>query len=54
VHVEVEEFERENYEGVAVVDVGGGKSRAAGKGVPQDYTGGVKRVIVIEGVDSNP
>jgi misacylated tRNA(Ala) deacylase len=54
VHVEVSEFERETYEDVPVVEVGNGKSRAAGKGVPQDYTGGVKRVIVIDGVDSNP
>jgi misacylated tRNA(Ala) deacylase len=54
VHVEVSEFERETYEDVPVVEVGNGKSRAAGKSVPQDYTGGVKRVIVIDGVDSNP
>jgi len=54
VHIEVSEFDRETYEDVEVVEVGNGKSRAAGKGVPQDYTGGVKRVVVIDGVDRNP
>ncbi|KAH6914950.1 alanyl-tRNA synthetase domain-containing protein [Coprinopsis sp. MPI-PUGE-AT-0042] len=28
--------------------------RSIGKGLPDDYTGGVKRVIVIDGVDRNP
>jgi len=28
--------------------------RAIGKGLPEDYTGGVKRVVVIDGVDRNP
>lgn len=53
VHVEVEEFDRSSYEGVQVTDIGG-KGRAVGKGVPEDYTGGVKRVVVIDGVDRNP
>jgi misacylated tRNA(Ala) deacylase len=54
VHVEVSELERESYADVPTVEVGNGKSRAAGKGIPQDYEGGVKRVIVIDGVDRNP
>ncbi|EAU84748.2 alanyl-tRNA synthetase domain-containing protein [Coprinopsis cinerea okayama7 len=29
-------------------------SRSVGKGLPDDYTGGVKRIVVIEGVDRNP
>ncbi|KIY51611.1 ThrRS/AlaRS common domain-containing protein [Fistulina hepatica ATCC 64428] len=29
-------------------------SRTSAKGLPSDYTGGVKRVVVIEGVDRNP
>ena len=28
--------------------------RAVGKALPADYTGGVKRVVVIDGVDRNP
>jgi misacylated tRNA(Ala) deacylase len=54
VHVEVSELEGEKQESVPVVEVGNGKTRVAGKGIPQDYAGGVKRVIVIDGVDRNP
>lgn len=52
-HIEVEEFDRASYAGVDITDIGG-KSRAVGKGLPEDYTGGVKRVVVIDGVDRNP
>ncbi|KAG6861001.1 hypothetical protein C0995_005021 [Termitomyces sp. Mi166 len=50
VHVEVEELDRTQEKPTAVLDSG----RAAGKGLPDDYTGGVKRVVVIDGVDRNP
>ncbi|KAL0577726.1 hypothetical protein V5O48_004275 [Marasmius crinis-equi] len=50
VHVEVEELDWASEKGVQILDNG----RAAGKGLPQDYTGGVKRIIVIDGVDRNP
>ncbi|TFK83888.1 ThrRS/AlaRS common domain-containing protein [Polyporus arcularius HHB13444] len=43
VHVEVEELDAEShaYTGPSV-------------GIPQDYTGGVKRTVVIDGIDRNP
>lgn len=50
VHVEVEELSSENLPGVARLENG----RSAGKALPSDYTGGVKRIIIIEGVDRNP
>lgn len=50
VHVEVEELSSTNLPGVARLENG----RSAGKALPSDYTGGVKRTIVIEGVDRNP
>ncbi|KAG6814216.1 hypothetical protein H0H92_000893 [Tricholoma furcatifolium] len=50
VHVEVEELDRAQEKPVAILESG----RAAGKGLPDDYTGGVKRVVVIDGVDRNP
>ncbi|KAF9263452.1 ThrRS/AlaRS common domain-containing protein [Marasmius fiardii PR-910] len=50
VHVEVSELDRETEKPVDVLENG----RTAGKALPEDYTGGVKRVVVIDGVDSNP
>jgi len=50
VHVEVEELHIDNIPGVAKLENG----RSAGKALPSDYTGGVKRTIVIDGVDRNP
>ncbi|OBZ77133.1 Alanyl-tRNA editing protein Aarsd1 [Grifola frondosa] len=47
VHVEVEEFDRNEIPEVAK------DSRSTGKGVPADYTGGIKRTVVIDGVDRN-
>jgi misacylated tRNA(Ala) deacylase len=50
VHVEVEELDSEQRKEVPKLENG----RAIGKGLPEDYTGGVKRVVVIDGVDRNP
>ena len=54
VHVEIEPLRREgpdaNHPGVAIHESG----RSVGKALPEDYTGGVKRVVVIDGVDRNP
>lgn len=52
VHVEVDELDHasENIKDVPKTESG----RAIGKALPDDYTGGVKRVVVIEGVDRNP
>ncbi|KAI5124984.1 hypothetical protein M0805_007409 [Coniferiporia weirii] len=50
VHVEVEPLDSENHPGVATLDSG----RTVGKALPKDYTGGVKRTVVIDGVDRNP
>lgn len=50
VHVEVEELDRGREDGVQKLASG----RAVGKALPDDYTGGVKRVVVIDGVDRNP
>lgn len=50
VHVEVEELDRTQEASVPVLQSG----RAVGRGLPDDYTGGVKRVVVIDGVDRNP
>ncbi|KAF8639437.1 hypothetical protein AX16_010292 [Volvariella volvacea WC 439] len=50
VHVEVQELDRSQEKGVEKLESG----RAVGKALPDDYTGGVKRVIVIDGVDRNP
>lgn len=52
VHVEVEELDQhqENANSVPVLDSG----RAVGKALPHDYTGGIKRVVIIDGVDKNP
>jgi misacylated tRNA(Ala) deacylase len=48
VHVEVAELE----EVKPVEKTADGRS--IGRGLPEDYTGGVKRVVVIDGVDRNP
>lgn len=53
VHVEVQELDRQADPGsqsVPTLENG----RAVGKALPEDYTGGVKRVVVIDGVDRNP
>ncbi|KAK7049566.1 hypothetical protein VNI00_005597 [Paramarasmius palmivorus] len=50
VHVEVEELDWSSEKEAPTLENG----RAVGKALPKDYTGGVKRVIVIEGVDKNP
>jgi misacylated tRNA(Ala) deacylase len=50
VHIEVEELDKSQEQAVPVLESG----RAVGKGLPDDYTGGVKRVVVIDGVDRNP
>ncbi|KAK0468249.1 ThrRS/AlaRS common domain-containing protein [Desarmillaria tabescens] len=50
VHIEVEELEPGKEIEVPKLESG----RAVGRGLPDDYTGGVKRVVVIEGVDKNP
>jgi misacylated tRNA(Ala) deacylase len=50
VHIEVEELNRDQEGGVAKLEDG----RSVGKALPDDYTGGVKRVVVIDGVDRNP
>ena len=50
VHVEVEELHINNTPDVVKLENG----RSAGKALPSDYTGGVKRTVVIDGVDRNP
>lgn len=51
VHVEVQELDLQT-DPQTVEKLGNG--RAIGKALPDDYTGGVKRVVVIDGVDRNP
>ncbi len=51
IHIEVEELVQEgDHSKVVTLESG----RTVGKSLPEDYTGGVKRVVVIDGVDSNP
>ena len=51
IHIEVEELDqKQDHSTVPKLDSG----RSVGKGLPDDYTGGVKRVVVIEGIDRNP
>lgn len=50
VHIEVEPLDTENHPGVVTLEGG----RSVGKALPSDYTGGVKRTVIIEGVDKNP
>ena len=49
-HVEVEERHVDNVPRVSRFENGG----SAGKPLPSDYTGDVKRTLVIDGVDRNP
>jgi len=50
VHVEVQEMDDQPQPAVPVLENG----RVVGKGVPTDYTGGILRTVVIDGVDRNP
>lgn len=50
VYIEVEELDRDQEKDAPTHQSG----RTVGRGLPQDYTGGVKRVVVIDGVDRNP
>jgi misacylated tRNA(Ala) deacylase len=50
VHIEVEELDMAQEPDVPKLESG----REGGRGLPSDYTGGVKRVVVIDGVDRNP
>lgn len=52
VHVEVEELDSTDEKSRVTPKLENGRS--VGKGLPEDYTGGVKRVVVIQGVDRNP
>jgi misacylated tRNA(Ala) deacylase len=52
VHVEVEELDSADEQSKITPKLESGRS--VGKGLPEDYTGGVKRVVVIQGVDRNP
>ena len=52
VHVEVEELDVAQEQAKTVPKLESGRS--VGKALPEDYTGGVKRVVVIDGVDRNP
>ncbi|KAL0950042.1 hypothetical protein HGRIS_010050 [Hohenbuehelia grisea] len=50
VHVEVTELDKTVEQPAPTLESG----RAVGKALPDDYTGGVKRIVVIDGVDRNP
>ncbi|EPT03626.1 hypothetical protein FOMPIDRAFT_1040376 [Fomitopsis schrenkii] len=50
VHVEVEELHDENKPDQEKLQSG----RNVGKALPADYTGGVKRTVIIDGVDRSP
>ena len=52
VHVEVEELDLADEQSKIAPKLESGRS--VGRGLPEDYTGGVKRVVVIQGVDRNP
>ncbi|KAF8812397.1 alanyl-tRNA synthetase domain-containing protein [Phlegmacium glaucopus] len=52
VHVEVEELDPTDEQSKITPKLESGRS--VGKGLPEDYTGGVKRIVVIQGVDRNP
>ncbi|KAF9058141.1 Threonyl/alanyl tRNA synthetase [Panaeolus papilionaceus] len=49
VHVEVEELTERPAEATKLES-----GRSVGKALPEDYTGGVNRVVIIDGVDRNP
>lgn len=50
VHVEVKELSEDHRKPAEKT----GNNREIGRGLPQDYTGGVHRVVIIDGVDKNP
>jgi len=50
VYVEVQELDRHESQSAPKLENG----RPVGKALPEDYTGGVKRIVVIDGVDRNP
>lgn len=50
IHVEVKELDKATVPDVPKLESG----REVGRGLPSDYTGGVHRVVVIDGVDRNP
>ncbi|KAJ7781284.1 ThrRS/AlaRS common domain-containing protein [Mycena metata] len=50
IHVEVEELDPQSVKPADKLESG----RSVGRGLPTDYTGGVNRVVVIDGVDRNP
>ena len=52
VYVEVEELDPADEQSKIMPKQESG--RFVGKGLPEDYTGGVKRIVVIGGVDRNP
>ena len=52
VHVEVQELDQVLEQSKEQPKLENGRS--IGKALPADYTGGVKRVVVIDGVDRNP
>ncbi|KAK2466177.1 hypothetical protein APHAL10511_001819 [Amanita phalloides] len=52
VHVEVQELDQILEQSKELPKLENG--RAVGRALPSDYTGGIKRVIVIDGVDRNP
>ena len=52
VHIEVESLDADNHPGVAMSEAR--PDRTIGKTIPSDYTGGVKRTVIIDGVDRNP
>lgn len=53
VHVEVERLGPDNHPGT-MKSREASPDRSSGKPIPSDYTGGVKRTVVIDGVDRNP
>ncbi|KAF8639897.1 hypothetical protein AX17_001149 [Amanita inopinata Kibby_2008] len=52
VRIEVQELDKEQEKSDQPLTLKSG--RTVGKGLPDDYTGGVKRVVVIDGIDRNP
>ncbi|KAJ7507750.1 ThrRS/AlaRS common domain-containing protein [Mycena galericulata] len=50
IYVEVQELDPSTKKPVEKLESG----RAVGKGLPDDYTGGVNRIVIIDGVDRNP
>jgi misacylated tRNA(Ala) deacylase len=54
VHVEVEELLIDSTDEQLKITPKLESGRSVGKGLPEDYTGGVKRNVIIQGVDRNP